>query len=348
MSSFIDAVNHINFEKPPPVILMGGCGPFQRNHKTLELEFEEICKNPMLASYCTAHSVEDYNLDAGVLFSSIFFLLNGLGYNISFYPNTINYMPIIQPNDNKKEKTVEFLSFQAEALFQSKRSLANIPLIGTVGGLGTIFKTLKKRLNANTRHKKHEYLGSFCEDAIELYLQQIFLQIHSGIDVLIIYDSHSANQTPEYWNFVQKYVIDVIGQKSGIKIIYYANGTWHHSLRNVACFGMNKKQNVVQSIQNYYGLGGICGTFNQNYLKLPPKRFIKCCNQYIENLSEKTSTVERSSWIHTTGYLIPESALEENIRYFVKKGKEIKNQLPLHIKNEMFAKRQSAYEVFFV
>jgi hypothetical protein len=215
-----------------------------------------------------------------------------------------------------------------------------------VAGLSTLFSILKKRIPENQRKSEHGYLGYFCEDIIELYLQHIFLQIYSGIDVLVIQDSHSARNTPLYWKFVQNYVINIIKQKMKIPIIYCADSTWHHCLHNVACYGFGSKEDASVPIQNYYGIGGIFGTFNQNYFKLPHNIFVKYCDKYIENLVQKTTSVERSSWVNTTGYFIPESARDENIWYFINKSREIKNEVPKKIVNEMFIRRRSTYEVF--
>lgn len=317
MSTFLDALA-CNNTKTPPIWMMRQAGRYHKHYQNLKQShtFEELCKKPELASEVAFGPVDDFGFDAGILFSDILFILEGIGYDVTFAPS-----PIITQHNRKNAQDAHFMGFQSQAIVQTKKRLGNIPLIGFVGGLSTLYYFVKEQVPE--RPQKHQHIGYFCEDMLEIYISNIFLQIDSGIDAIAILDSKSAKQTIEYWHFVQK-IVDTISKKSNIPIIYYTDGTWQNTLKGVSCLGFNSEYNIVQTLQENFGVS-VQGTFNEKYLTLPENECAKLIDEYFQYVVKNTTPQERYGWVNAIGHGIPKESKENNIRYFIKKGKEIKN-----------------------
>lgn len=316
MSNFLDALAGKN-TRTPPIWMMRQAGRYHSHYKTIKEKhsFEEICKTPKIAAEVALGPIQDFGFDAAILFSDILFFLEIIGYNVSFNP-----APIITNTNKKAHKNASAMEFQAETIYETKKLLGNqTPLIGFVGGVATLFQFAKM---SNSLKKKHSALGFFAEDVMDLYVENILLQINAGVDAFAILDSKSATQTPEYWEYMQE-VIDKITGK--VPIIYYSNGIWHDTLRDISCVGFNSQYSVVQKLQENFGRFAVQGTFNEQFLTLPPKECAKLIDEYFQNIVENTTTTERTHWVNGIGHGVPKEAFEENIRYFIKQGKKISN-----------------------
>jgi uroporphyrinogen decarboxylase len=316
MSIFLDALAGKNTQTPP-IWMMRQAGRYHSHYRAIKEKhsFEEICKTPKIAAEVALGPIQDFGFDAAILFSDILFFLEMVGYDVSFNP-----APIITSKNKPNHKNASAMQFQVEAIYETKKLLGKeTPLIGFVGGVATLFQFAKmsKSLKAD-----HSSLGFFAEDVMDLYVENILLQINAGIDAFAILDSKSATQTPEYWEYMQT-VIDKITGK--VPIIYYANGTWHDTLQHISCIGLNAEYPIVRALQGNFGRFAVQGTFNEQHLVLPPKECAKLIDSYFLDVIENTTTTERTHWVNSIGHGIPKDSFEENIRYFIKQGRQISN-----------------------
>jgi uroporphyrinogen decarboxylase len=315
MSIFLDAIANKN-NGTPPVWMMRQAGRYHSHYRKIKerYTFEEICKTPEVASEVTMGPINDFGFDAGILFSDILFILEGIGYDVSFNPG-----PIIMANDSKCYQNADFLEFQAKAILLTKKNLGEIPLIGFVGGIATIHYFVNHSKNPQ---KKHTNLQNFLEEILEIYISNIMLQINAGIDAIAILDS-KPTQGNEYWNSIQK-IINRIREKSNIPIIYYTQNCENHAnLEGVSCLGFNYAFNLPELLQKHSGNFSIQGTFNQQHLTLAQPQCCKLIDQYFNEILEKTTKTQRNGWINGLGHGILKDSLEENIRYFIKTSREV-------------------------
>ncbi len=87
---FQNALNQIS-QKTPPIWFMRQAGRYHSHYQKLKekYSFEELCKNPELASEVACGPVEEFDFDLAILFSDILFLLEGLGLSLKFNPGPV-------------------------------------------------------------------------------------------------------------------------------------------------------------------------------------------------------------------------------------------------------------------
>ena len=139
-------------QKTPPIWFMRQAGRYHSHYKKLKekYSFEQLCKNPELASEVAYGPVKEFDFDLAILFSDILFILEGLGMNLKFNPGPIFEDYITK--DNYKNYTdinaaIDHLEFQSKAIKLTREILPNSKsLIGFVGGPWTLlrFATDKK------------------------------------------------------------------------------------------------------------------------------------------------------------------------------------------------------------
>ena len=140
---FKNALNHIP-QKTPPIWFMRQAGRYHSHYQNLKknYSFEELCKNPELASDTALGPINDFDFDVAILFSDILFPLEALGMSLKYDPGPIfknyidknNYHELIS-----SEEAIKKMKFQEEALLSTRDSLPNNKsLIGFVGGPWTV------------------------------------------------------------------------------------------------------------------------------------------------------------------------------------------------------------------
>jgi len=152
---FQNALNRIS-QKTPPIWFMRQAGRYHSHYQKLKeiYSFEELCKNPELASQVACGPVEEFDFDISILFSDILFLLEGLGMPLKFNPGPIFENFITKDNLSKHqniEKAIEHMNFQRKAIEVTRQQLPKSKsLIGFVGGPWTLLRfaiNKKKPLN---------------------------------------------------------------------------------------------------------------------------------------------------------------------------------------------------------
>jgi uroporphyrinogen decarboxylase len=310
MYKFLNAIRGVNLESPP-VFMMRQAGRYHSHYRKIKEQhtFEEICKNPKIAAEVALAPVQEFGFDAGILFSDILFLLETLGYNVVFNPAPEITQGVVKP--------IDAMSFQADAIIETKKLFGNAPLIGFVGGLATIHHFLIK--SGNFR-KNHEKIQDFVSEIYALYLQNIMMQINAGASCIAIFDSKSHADI-NYWQTVQN-VINDLRLQTQIPIIYYSNLDEHLRLTNINCFGITSGYNIINIMRNnsdktFYG------NFNEKILTEKPDICRKMIDEYLENILKNTTQEMRTKWIASLGHGVLKESFEENVKYFVQSVRRI-------------------------
>src|SRR5687767_12313458 len=69
-----------------PIWLMRQAGRYMKEYRDLRARhpFQELCKNPDLATQVTVHAVERLDVDAAIIFSDILLILEPMGLSLEY------------------------------------------------------------------------------------------------------------------------------------------------------------------------------------------------------------------------------------------------------------------------
>ena len=133
----INLKNALNCEsqKVPPIWFMRQAGRYHNHYQKLrnKYSFEELCKNPELASITAMGPIDDFDFDIAILFSDILFPLESLGLNLKYAPGP-TFENFIVPNDIKNLKPFSVIEndllFQSQALKLTREKLSQDKKLG--------------------------------------------------------------------------------------------------------------------------------------------------------------------------------------------------------------------------
>ena len=198
---FIDKLNNIETDRPP-VWFMRQAGRILPSYQKLKLKytFDELMKDPELASTVSILPIKELGVDAIILFSDILVIPDALGLNLEF----TNKGPIFH-NPLKIEDPKKYLYFDHKKLeyiykniTEIKKKKPNLPLIGFCGGPLTTFcfmfkgditdKSFNQAIKFLYKYPKesHRILNTITE-ASEFYVKE---QISHGIDCFQLFETY--------------------------------------------------------------------------------------------------------------------------------------------------------------
>ncbi len=316
MSIFLNALKRKNTARPP-VWFMRQAGRYHSHYREIKKKysFEEICKTPKIAAEVALAPFQEFGFDAGILFSDILFILETIGYEVRFNPSPEIFI-------GKKIPT-QTMQFQADAIIETKKLLKETPLIGFIGGHSTIFHFLER---SSYIKPEHQDLQNFFNEINENLLENVFLQVKSGIDAFAILDSqlhHHIQENPWYFKAMQGFINEIKKNYPNVPIIYYAQKVEHYkNLHNIDCFGFDSSYDILEILQNYHNEFAIQGNFDQNILTMEAKN----CGILIEEYMQKVAKCKPevlNCWINGLGHGVLKETSEANIHEFVKQNKLI-------------------------
>jgi uroporphyrinogen decarboxylase len=203
--------------------------------------FLGLCKTPELACEVTMQPIDEFDMDAAILFSDILIPLEAMGMKLEFteegpkLPEPLrDRAAIMSLSVPDPEATMPFVM---DALRTIRKALAGrVPLIGFAGapltlaaygveGGGSTHWTELKKLLFSQPEVAHELLSKIAE-TIVLYLRA---QVASGAQALQLFDTWAGVLSPvEFDEFALRYAHTVIaGLRAAhveVPIIYYVNG----------------------------------------------------------------------------------------------------------------------------
>ena len=234
-----------------PVWLMRQAGRYQASYRAVrqKVSFLELCRSPELIAQVTAAPIDEFGLDAAILFSDILVHLPAMGLDLSFEkgekgkgdggPKIGN--PVRTRADVEALRVPHperDLAYVLEGVRQIRRVLADrVPLIGFVGGPFTVasyaveggsqgFTRLKTMLYAD-RQAAHALFEKLTQAAIV----QLEAQIAAGAQAVQVFESwlgELGREDLEEFSFPYLARIADRVRRTGVPTILFSTGTSTH------------------------------------------------------------------------------------------------------------------------
>src|SRR5437016_2433983 len=191
----------------PPIWLMRQAGRYHRHYRALrqKYSFMDLCKQPELAAEVALGPVLDFDFDAAILFSDLLFPLEALGMELEYTDRcpqlgwSLNHETFSHLHST--EEAWPQLLFQSEALRATRERLPDDrSLIGFVGGPWTLFVYAVEGSHKGSLIESKKLLplfSRFCETVVPLLARNIELQLNSGAEVVMIFDTAAGELAPQ-------------------------------------------------------------------------------------------------------------------------------------------------------
>ena len=234
-----------------PVWLMRQAGRYQPSYRAVRqrVSFLELCRSPELIAQVTAAPIDEFGLDAAILFSDILVHLPAMGLDLSFEkgekgkgdggPKIGNPVRTRADVDALRVPHPEKdLPYVLDGVRQIRRALADrVPLIGFVGGPFTVasyaveggsqgFTRLKTMLYAD-RQAAHALFEKLTLAAIV----QLEAQIAAGAQAVQVFESwlgELGREDLEEFSFPYLARIADRVRRTGVPTILFSTGTSTH------------------------------------------------------------------------------------------------------------------------
>src|SRR6266545_2901279 len=194
-------------QRTPPIWLMRQAGRYHHHYQSLrqKYSFMDLCKRAELAAEVALGPVLDFDFDAAILFSDLLFPLEALGMGLEYTDRgpqlgwNLNATTISQLRP--LEEAWPNLLFQGEAVSATRHRLPpDRSLIGFVGGPWTLFVYAVEGSHKGSLVESKKLLplfSRFCETVVPLLARNIELQLNSGAEVVMIFDTAAGELAPQ-------------------------------------------------------------------------------------------------------------------------------------------------------
>jgi uroporphyrinogen decarboxylase len=218
---------------------MRQAGRYQKKYRALrkKYSFLEMCKTPELAAKVTLLPVEQFKVDAAIIFADILLPLEPMGVEFEFSKNDgpVFHHPVRemrQVDDLRIIEPEEDLSFLMEAIRTVRGELeGKIPLIGFSGAPFTLASYIIEgghsknyTLTKGMMYENRLMWDRLMDKLSEVLIRYLNAQIRSGAQALQIFDSWVGCLSPsDYEKYVlphSKKVID--GVDKSVPLIHFA------------------------------------------------------------------------------------------------------------------------------
>lgn len=222
-----------------PVWLMRQAGRYQKEYRDLrkKYSFLEMCKTPELAAKVTLLPVEQFKMDAAIIFADILLPLEPMGVGFAFSKNEgpvfshpireesqVGGLRIIEPEEE--------LSFLMEAIRIVRRELeGKTPLIGFAGAPFTLASYLIEGghsrdyvLTKGVMYQNPGMWHALMEKISEVLIRYLNAQVRAGAQALQLFDSWVGCLSPsDYETYILPYSKKVIdGVSKDAPLIHFA------------------------------------------------------------------------------------------------------------------------------
>jgi uroporphyrinogen decarboxylase len=318
----------------PPIWLMRQAGRYHRHYQDLRRQhsFMDLCKRPELAAEVALGPVLDFDFDAAILFSDLLFPLEALGMGLQYTDRGPELGWRLSQETFTKLRSIEDawpnLLFQGEAVRATRELLpTDRSLIGFVGGPWTLFvyAVAGRHQAAAVASQEMSLFARFCERLIPLLVWNIELQLASGAELVMLFDTSAGNLSPAIF---QAEVVPQLAQltaKFPTQLGYYSKGTNQAHLDyplftegNWAGVAVDHEWDLRDAFE-LFPSGFIQGNFDQRLLLLERNDLKRLLLDYLRPLA----TQPRRGWICGLGHGVLPTTPEENVRLFVNTVREV-------------------------
>jgi uroporphyrinogen decarboxylase len=321
-------------QSTPPIWLMRQAGRYHRHYQDLRRQhsFMELCKQPELASQVALGPVLDFDFDAAILFSDLLFPLEALGIGLAYTDSGPQLAFKLDRNTLPKlrevEEAVPNLLFQGEAVRLTRSLLPpDKSLIGFVGGPWTLFvyAVAGTHKNASRALEMIDLFPAFCEKLVPLLTRNIELQLASGAEVVMVFDTAAGEVSPDVFRAEVVPQLERLTEKFPSQLGYYSKNTsrahlHHRSMTSGGWAGVGIDHNWdLREAFELFPEGFVQGNFDQNLLLTNPDEL----KQKLEAFLHPLLTHRRTGWICGLGHGVLPGTPEENVRLFVNTVREV-------------------------
>lgn len=241
MSSLFERALLCQNQGRPPIWLMRQAGRYLPSYKEVrsKVSLRDLFHDSELAAEVTLQPVEQFGLDAAIVFSDILVILETLGFTIS-YPETGG--PLVEnlcqyPEDLLKLKVgdVKDILSYVPAILQKVKKHTTVPLIGFCGAPFTVAAYLLDRPVKEEMKKtklllwQHpQILHHLLKQITEATKQYLLMQIKAGAVAIQIFDSWAgALSTEDFIHFSLPYLKELVQfvKEQKVPVIFFCRGT---------------------------------------------------------------------------------------------------------------------------
>jgi uroporphyrinogen decarboxylase len=322
-------------QSTPPIWLMRQAGRYHKHYQALrqKYSFMDLCKRPELAAEVALGPVSDFDFDAAILFSDLLFPLEALGMGLEYSDRgpqlgwSLNEQTLVRLRSI--EDAWPSLLFQGEAMRATRDLLpSDRSLIGFVGGPWTLFVYAVEGSHKGSLVESKRLLSlfpRFCETMVPLLAKNIEMQLDSGAEVVMIFDTAAGELSPDIFKREVVPRLQALTSKNSRRIGYYSKGTQPAHLRDalftngeLAGVGIDSRWNMTEAF-DLFPRGFVQGNFDQALLLCERNELKQHLTRYLEPLAKQT----RPGWICGLGHGVLPGTPEDNVRLFVDTVREV-------------------------
>ena len=236
---FLDALNRENFSGRPPVWIMRQAGRYQPSYQALRKKHRllDLFMTPELITRVTHLPIDEFGMDAAILFSDILLPVMPLGYDLDYVEGK---GPVVTAGGTKK--TLECVG---EGIRQLKKTLS-VPLIGFAGGPFTVATYIYGGIEKakGELYKNPKEFHALLRDLTTVTTDYLNMQIDAGADAFQLFDSWAGMlELSAFQEFALSYaqqITEAIHAK-GKKLIYFSRNTslFPHEIASIGVDGIS-------------------------------------------------------------------------------------------------------------
>jgi len=319
----------------PPIWLMRQAGRYHQHYQVLRQKhsFMQLCKKAELAAEVALGPVQDFDFDAAILFSDLLFPLEALGMGLEYTDRGPQLGWKLDRETFSQLRSVEeawpHLLFQGEAVRATRARLPDDrSLIGFVGGPWTLFVYAVEGSHKGSLTASKKLLSlfpRFCEVIVPLLARNIELQLESGAELVMIFDTAAGELSPDIFQASVVPQLQIVTRTDSTRVGYYSKGTHPAHLRHslftegdLAGIGVDSRWNMSEALDMFRS-GFVQGNFDQALLVSEPDVLKARLTKYLEALTPH----DRSGWICGLGHGVLPGTPEDNVRIFVDTVREV-------------------------
>jgi uroporphyrinogen decarboxylase len=321
-------------QRTPPIWLMRQAGRYHRHYQALRTRysFMDLCKQPELAAEVALGPVLDFDFDTAILFSDLLFPLEALGMGLEYTDRGPQLGWKLDQDSILRLRSIDDawpqLMFQAEALRATRERLpADRSLIGFVGGPWTLFVYAVEGTHKGSLINSKRLLplfARFCETMMPLLARNIELQINSGAEVVMIFDTAAGELSPQLFESEVVPQLLALAQTNPARTGYYSKGTQPAHLRG----GFVRSDFLGIGVDHTWDLreafdisshGFVQGNFDQALLHTTRDEL----RQHLANYLAPLQGRDWPGWVCGLGHGVLPATPEDNVRMFVDTVREV-------------------------
>ena len=339
-------------QSSPPIWLMRQAGRYHKHYQALreKYSFMDLCKRPELAAEVALGPVLDFDFDAAILFSDLLFPLEALGMGLEYTDRgpqlewRLNEQTISQLRS--VEEARPHLLFQGDAVRATRERLpSSRSLIGFAGGPWTLFAYAVEGSHKGSLIESKKLIAlfpRFCEVMVPLLARSIELQLNSGAELVMIFDTAAGELSPNVFKAEIVPQLRVLTEKVSVESLskeprsgevlhriptglfpeasigYYSKGTQPAHLRHAlftdgfAGIGVDHRWDLREAF-DLFPKGFVQGNFDQALLLCEPAELKRQLRGYLEPLVNHS----RAGWVCGLGHGVLPDTPEDNVKLFV-------------------------------